>query len=196
MLTLYDAARCPYCARVRIVLAEKEIELRARSSRPRRPAGVALSSSTRRRDACRSSKRTAFVLPESAVIMEYLEERFPEPAAAPRRSGRPGARAALGSSASTTSATRTTTSTSSGRPGSLERSRGSARGARPAARRSARTSPAREYGLADIAYVPWILRAETRLGLDLAPFESLVAWRRAAARAAGDRRRARSRAAL
>ncbi|MBA2461624.1 MAG: glutathione S-transferase N-terminal domain-containing protein, partial [Actinobacteria bacterium] len=26
MLTLYDAARCPYCARVRIVLAEKGIE--------------------------------------------------------------------------------------------------------------------------------------------------------------------------
>ena len=26
MLTLYDAARCPYCARVRIVLAEKDVE--------------------------------------------------------------------------------------------------------------------------------------------------------------------------
>ena len=25
VLTLYDAARCPYCARVRIVLAEKSI---------------------------------------------------------------------------------------------------------------------------------------------------------------------------
>ena len=28
MLTLYDAARCPYCARVRIVLAEKGVETR------------------------------------------------------------------------------------------------------------------------------------------------------------------------
>ena len=26
MITLYDADRCPYCARVRIVLAEKSIE--------------------------------------------------------------------------------------------------------------------------------------------------------------------------
>ena len=26
MLTLYDAARCPYCARVRILLAEKGVE--------------------------------------------------------------------------------------------------------------------------------------------------------------------------
>ena len=29
MLTLYDAARCPYCARVRIVLAEKGVEYEA-----------------------------------------------------------------------------------------------------------------------------------------------------------------------
>ena len=27
MLTLYDAPRCPYCARVRIVVAEKGIEV-------------------------------------------------------------------------------------------------------------------------------------------------------------------------
>jgi glutathione S-transferase len=26
MLTLYDAARCPYCARARIALAEKGLE--------------------------------------------------------------------------------------------------------------------------------------------------------------------------
>ena len=26
LLTIYDAARCPYCARVRIVLAEKGID--------------------------------------------------------------------------------------------------------------------------------------------------------------------------
>ena len=26
MITLYDAPRCPYCARVRIVLAEKRVE--------------------------------------------------------------------------------------------------------------------------------------------------------------------------
>ena len=32
MLTLYDAARCPYCARVRILLAEKEILTRRRAN--------------------------------------------------------------------------------------------------------------------------------------------------------------------
>ncbi len=33
------------------------------------------------------------------------------------------------------------------------------------------------YGLADIGYVPWILRIETRLGLDLTEHESLARWR-------------------
>ena len=42
MLTLYDAARCPYCARVRIVLAEKGDRVRAGRDRPRRPAGLDL----------------------------------------------------------------------------------------------------------------------------------------------------------
>ena len=34
----------------------------------------------------------------------------------------------------------------------------------------------REYGLADIGYVPWILRARSNLGVDLEPYEALSAW--------------------
>ena len=34
----------------------------------------------------------------------------------------------------------------------------------------------REYGLADIGYLPWILRARTNLGVDLEPCTSLSAW--------------------
>ena len=76
-LVLYDAPRCPYCARVRIVLAEKavpyevvEIDL---SDRPawlyeKNPAG--------RVPVLEEDDRP---LPESAVIMEFLEERYPEP---------------------------------------------------------------------------------------------------------------------
>jgi len=75
---LYDAARCPYCARARIVLAEKglgyetvEIDL---SDRPgwiyaKNPSGTVPV----------LEEDGGFVLPESLVIMEYLEERFPEP---------------------------------------------------------------------------------------------------------------------
>ena len=77
MITLYDAARCPYCARVRIVLAEKGL--------PYEPVAIDLSN----RPAWLYEKNPTgkvpvleedtFVLPESAVIMEYLEERYPEP---------------------------------------------------------------------------------------------------------------------
>ncbi|HEX9415306.1 MAG TPA: glutathione S-transferase C-terminal domain-containing protein, partial [Gaiellaceae bacterium] len=34
----------------------------------------------------------------------------------------------------------------------------------------------REYGLADIAYVPWILRGQASFGLDLEPYPVLSAW--------------------
>ena len=34
----------------------------------------------------------------------------------------------------------------------------------------------REYGLADIAYVPWIVRGHELLGLDLDPFPSVRRW--------------------
>ena len=82
MLTLYDAARCPYCARVRIVLAEKAI--------PYEPVEIDLSNRPAWLYAKNPSGRVpvleedeGLVLPESRVIMEYLEERFPEPALMP-----------------------------------------------------------------------------------------------------------------
>jgi glutathione S-transferase len=77
---LVDAPRCPYCARVRLALAEKavdyetvEIDLRNRPDwlYELNPAGKV------------PVLDDGFVLPESAVIMEYLDERFPEPALLP-----------------------------------------------------------------------------------------------------------------
>jgi glutaredoxin len=81
VITLYDADRCPFCARVRIVLAEKDVEYETvtidLSDRPtwlyeKNPVGKVP-----------VLEEDAFVLPESAVIMEYLEERYPEPALLP-----------------------------------------------------------------------------------------------------------------
>ena len=82
MLTLYTAARCPFAARVRIVLAEKRLEYEAveidLSDRPawlyeKNPLGkVPVIEEDHGRP-----------LPESEVIMEFLEERYPEPALLP-----------------------------------------------------------------------------------------------------------------
>ena len=76
-MKLFDAARCPYCARVRIVVAEKGIAVESvevdLSNRPawlidlNPPAGRV------------PVLENGFVLPESDVIMAYLEELHPSP---------------------------------------------------------------------------------------------------------------------
>ncbi|MBV8599854.1 MAG: glutathione S-transferase N-terminal domain-containing protein, partial [Actinobacteria bacterium] len=77
MITLYDAARCPYCARVRIALAEKDVEVETVDIQlDDRPAWIYEKNSTGRVPVI---EEDAWTLPESAVIMEYLEERYPDP---------------------------------------------------------------------------------------------------------------------
>src|SRR6266566_10064760 len=81
MLALYDAARCPYCARARLVLAEKGVEYEpVEIDLEDRPAWIYEKNPTGRVPVL---EEDTFVLPESAVIMEYLEERYPEPALLP-----------------------------------------------------------------------------------------------------------------
>jgi glutathione S-transferase len=170
MLTLYDAARCPYCARVRIVLAEKslgyetvEIDL---SDRP-----AWLFAKNRLGKVPVLEEDGGFVLPESEVIMEYLDERFPEPALRPADA----AERALG---------RLRLHRFDDRLGNdyyaLRRGELSEFDQRLAELDS--TLEAQQYlsgnayGLADIGYVPWILRARSSLGVDLEPFEAVSAW--------------------
>jgi glutathione S-transferase len=74
-LRLVDAPRCPYCARVRIALGEKGIEYeRVEIDLSNRPPWLAELNAARRVPVLDDG----FPLPESAVIMEYLEERFAE----------------------------------------------------------------------------------------------------------------------
>ena len=169
-MILYDAARCPYCARARIVLAEKglgyetvEIDL---SDRPgwiyaKNPSGTVPV----------LEEDGGFVLPESLVIMEYLEERFPEP---PLWPADPEERALgrlwldrfdvrLGSDYY---------ASRRGEPSRLEerlRDLDAALEAQP-------YLSGRQYGLADIGYVPWVLRARSNLGVELEPYAALSAW--------------------
>jgi glutathione S-transferase len=151
VITLYDAARCPYCARVRIALAEKRVPFESvaidLSDRPgwiyeKNPAGRVP-----------VLEEDTLVLPESEVIMEYLEERYPEPALLPAD---PAARA-------------------------LERwrvhrfdaelgddyyafRRGEANELR--ARLAELDVEALGWGFAAIAYLPWVIRARDMLGVE------------------------------
>jgi RNA polymerase-associated protein len=89
VITLYDADRCPFCARVRIVLAEKGVEYEVvEVDLDDRPAWIYDKNPLGRVPVFEEDD---FVLPESAVINEYLEERWPEPALWPSD---PGERAA------------------------------------------------------------------------------------------------------
>ena len=171
MITLYDAPRCPYCARVRIVVAEKglacevvEIDLDDRPSwiYEKNPLGRVP-----------VLEEDDFLLPESAVINEYLEERWPEPPLWPRDSGE----RALGRLIVH-------------RFDELSRPYYALRRGEEAARErldeqlaalSARLErqpflSGLSFGLADVAYVPWILRARERMDVALEPFSALAEW--------------------
>jgi glutathione S-transferase len=167
---LYDAPRCPYCARARIVLAEKgvayetvEIDLGDR------PAWLYAKNPSGRVPVLEEDG--GFVLPESPVIMEYLEERYPEPPLWPPD---PAERALA----------RLWIDRFAVRLGddyyALRRGDSSALDQRLAELDAALEAQpflsGREYGLADIAYVPWILRARSSLGVDLEPYPALSAW--------------------
>ena len=106
MLRLVDAPRCPYCARVRIMLAEKGIEhdpvVIDLADRPAwlyelNPAGRVP-----------VLEEDGWALPESVVINEFLEERDPGAAAPPGRSRPRGRRPGCSSFVTTTSRARTT----------------------------------------------------------------------------------------
>jgi hypothetical protein len=77
---LIDAARCPFCARARLVLAEKAVDYETveidLGNRPDWVYALNPSGKVPILDG-------GLTLPESAVIMEYLEERFPTPALLP-----------------------------------------------------------------------------------------------------------------
>ena len=75
-MKLIDAARCPYCARVRIALAEKGLEHEAvLIDLSDRPDWVIDLNPPRGRVPILDD---GFVLPESEVIMAYLDERYPD----------------------------------------------------------------------------------------------------------------------
>jgi len=171
VITLYDADRCPYCARVRITLAEKGIEYEpVMIDLDDRPGWIYEKNPLGRVPVL---EEDTFVLAESAVIDEYLDERYPDPPLWPAdpadralgrmlvfrfdevskpyyalRRGDEGARARLDAALETLAKALQERPFLSGH----------------------------EFGLADIAYVPWILRARDRMAVDLGRFPALSEW--------------------
>jgi glutathione S-transferase len=171
MLTLYDADRCPYCARARIALAEKGVEHEVVAvDLTDRPAWIYEKNETGRVPVL---EEDAWVLPESSVILEYLEERYPEPPLLPAD---PGERAlARVWIFRHDDFTRPYYALRRGEEGAAERfDEQLAKLDRALATQEWLTG--REYGLADIAYVPWVLRARDTLGVSLDRFPALRSW--------------------
>jgi glutathione S-transferase len=171
VLTLYDADRCPYCARVRIVLAEKGLEHETVVvDLDDRPAWIYEKNPLGRVPVL---EEDAFVLPESVVINEYLEERYPEPPLLPADPAERAAGRLLVERFDQLSRPYYTLR----RGGEEARERLSDELAKLDGLLAARPFlTGREFGIADAAYLPWILRAEAMLGVDLDPYPALSDW--------------------
>ena len=176
MPTLFDAPRCPYCARVRIVLAEKSISYEtAVVDLDARPDWIRETNPPDGRVPVLAEDDETLI-PESRVIMQYLEETTPEPALMPddalgraavgvwlerfdARLGGPYYRARRDASG----------------PAELEElARSLEFVGRSANRGGFLAGPA--FSLADIGYVPWVLRAEMRFPLDVRAVPGIGSW--------------------
>jgi glutathione S-transferase len=171
VITLYDADRCPYCARVRIVLAEKGLEYEVVAiDLDDRPAWIYEKNPLGKVPVLEEDD---FVLAESAVIDEYLEERWPEPALWPAD---PGERA-LGRLLVHRFDELSRPYYAVWRGDDAARERLDEQLASLAARLERQPFlSGRAFSLADVAYVPWILRARERMDVSLEPFPALAAW--------------------
>jgi len=171
-LVLYNAPRCPYVARVRIVLAEKGIDYEVVDiDLDDRPAWLYEKNPAGRVPVIEEDDGRP--LAESAVIMEFLEERYPEPPLLPPD---PADRAAVRLLIF--------------RDGDLTAPYYALRGGDEGAAEKLDAALGRfdgllgeqpylggaEYGLADIALVPWFLRARDMLGVELDGFPALSDW--------------------
>jgi len=171
VLTLYDAARCPYCARTRIVLAEKGV--------PHETVAIDLSD----RPAWLYDKNPSgkvpviedggWVLAESAVIGEYLEERYPDPPLLPVDPGeRAAARLLIFRFDDFSDPYYALRRGDEGAADAFEEELAWLDGLLE----GLPFLTGRAFGLADVAYVPWLIRARDLLGVSLEPYGALGDW--------------------
>ena len=170
-LRLIDAPRCPYCARVRIALAEKGVSFETvvvdLLDRPGwlyelNPIGKVP-----------VLDDGGWILPESAVINEYLEERFPEPALLPvDREARADARLLIFRHDDFSDPYYAFRRQEAGADVSFA----AALEALETVLRSMPYLTGAAFGLADIAYAPWLIRARDMLGVSFESYPELGGW--------------------
>ena len=171
-LVLYNAPRCPYVARVRIVLAEKGIDYEVVDvDLDDRPAWLYEKNPAGRVPVVEEDDGRP--LPESAVIMEFLEERYPEPPLLPPDpADRAAVRLLIFRDGDLTTPYYALRRGDEGAAEKLDAALGrfdGLLGEQP-------YLGGAEYGLADIALVPWFLRARDMLGVELDGFPALSDW--------------------
>jgi len=172
VITLYNAARCPYAARARIVLAEKGIEVEVvEIDLSDRPAWLYEKNPTGRVPVIEEDGGRP--VPESVVIMEFLEERYPEPPLLPPdHADRAAVRCLIFRDDQLTDPYYAFRRGEEGAREELD----AALGRLDAMLTEQPYLGGAEYGLADIAYVPWLLRARDMLGVELDDFPAVVDW--------------------
>jgi glutathione S-transferase len=168
MITLYDSDRCP---RVRIVLAEKGIEYETvEVDLDDRPAWIYEKNPLGRVPVL---EEDTFLLAESAVIDEYLDDRYPEP---PLWPADPAERALARMLVFRfDELSRPYYALRRGDDGAADRL-DAVLAALDVLLQRQQFLTGREFGLADAAYVPWILRARDRLDVDMGRFSALSEW--------------------
>jgi glutathione S-transferase len=166
MITLYDADRCPYCARVRIVLAEKGVEYEdVQIDLGNRPDWIYEKNPLGKVPVL---EEDTFVLPESEMIMEYLEERYPEPALLPADAAE-RALVRLQVYRFDTNLGDSYYAFRRGDEGGAERL---AHCLSFFERNAGRWRD--RFGFAEIAYLPWVIRLRDLLGFDLSPYPAVL----------------------
>jgi glutathione S-transferase len=172
VITLYNAARCPYVARIRIMLAEKGLENETvEIDLSDRPAWYYEKNPKGRVPTIEEDDGPP--LPESAVIMEFLEERYPEPPLLPPDpQDRAFVRLLIFRDDELTSPYYALRRGEDGAAEAFDAVLGrfdALLGERP-------YLGGAEYGLADIALVPWFLRARDMLGVEYDGFPAITDW--------------------
>jgi glutathione S-transferase len=172
-LTLYDAPRCPFCARTRIVLAEKGVPYETVTvDLSARPAWLVERNPPDGRVPVLEDD--GWVLPESAVVDEYLDDRYPDPPLLPDDAGERAAARLLvfrfdGTLGDAYYALRR-------REPGADAWLADCLAALDAMLGLAPFLTGSRFGLADVSYLPWLLRLRGLMGVSLDGYPATSAW--------------------